>query len=94
MNDIKKLKEVVEKLHECGCSHLGSTLVHEEMDGQTVWKGTVEEFQLEGHPKADRAFAWSYDDNGMIRYVAVLKSGPVKSPREAVQLAILSGGQK
>jgi hypothetical protein len=31
--------------------------VKEEFNGQTVWEGTVHVFDLEGHPKATRAYA-------------------------------------
>jgi hypothetical protein len=31
----------------------------EVSEGQTVWEGVVHVFDLEGHPKATRAYAWS-----------------------------------
>ena len=36
--------------------------VHEVFNGQTVWHGDVEVFDLTGHPKAKRAYAWSHLD--------------------------------
>jgi hypothetical protein len=31
----------------------------EVFDGKTVWEGVVHVFDLEGHPKATGAYAWS-----------------------------------
>ena len=76
------------------CRHMGTSLVHEMMDGETDGKGEVETFALEGHPKAAEAFAWGWDDDGEIRYIAVLNVPPIVSPREAVQAAIASGRQR
>ena len=36
--------------------------VHEVFRGETVWQGDVEVFDLTGHPKAKRAYAWSHLD--------------------------------
>lgn len=35
--------------------------VREMHNGQTVWDGIVEVFDLTGHPKANRIYAWSHD---------------------------------
>ena len=32
--------------------------VKETFQGQIVWEGTIHVFDLEGHPKATRAYAW------------------------------------
>jgi hypothetical protein len=34
--------------------------VHETFQGQTVWAGEVEVFDLVGHPKAKRCYAWAH----------------------------------
>lgn len=85
------LKHAVEAMHACGAVRLTSGIVHEMMDGQTVWKGTVDTFELFGHPKASKAYAWAWkDDSGETRYMAVLNLPPVNSPREAVQATLAS----
>ncbi len=64
-----------------------------EMRGeQLVWQGTVHVFDLEGHPKASRAYAWSdaMDDSPKRRFIAVLGISPVNGPREAVRAAIVA----
>lgn len=40
-------------------------------------KGTVEVFDLIGHPKAKRAYAWSYRDGDQHKTIAVLAIPPV-----------------
>ena len=92
---LTNLTEAVAALHGCHCTHSGTAQVHEMMNGRTVWKGEVEKFTLDGHPKASVAYAWSYeDDDGETRYVAVLELPPIISPRHAVQAAIASGQLK
>ncbi|MBX7210823.1 MAG: hypothetical protein K1X78_21125 [Verrucomicrobiaceae bacterium] len=92
---LESLTRAVEAMHNCKAQHASAGLVHEMMDGKTVWKGNVEIFTLSGHPKADKAFAWAYrDENGEVEYLAVLSVPPINSPREAVQAAIASGAQK
>jgi hypothetical protein len=58
---------------------------------QTVWEGVVHVFELEGHPKATRAYAWSSPIEGSTkrRFFAVLHIPPVTSPVEAVRAAIV-----
>jgi hypothetical protein len=48
-------------------------------------------FDLIGHPTATRAYAWSHATEGTRRrFVAVLHSGPIDSPQNAVKAAIVS----
>jgi hypothetical protein len=71
--------------------------VHEVFRGQTVWKGEVEVFDLQGHPKAKRAYGWSHpegpDDKGE-RFVTVLEIPPVTSPETAVKVSIVSDSKR
>jgi len=67
--------------------------VHEKFNGQTIWRGEVEVFDLTGHPKAKRAYGWSHPeapDNKGERFVAVLEIPPVTSPETAVKASIVS----
>jgi len=87
---------VIHQLHGCDSKHVETVPVHEVFRGKTVWQGDVEVFDLIGHPKAKRCFAWSHmegpDDTGE-RFVAVLEIPPVESPETAVRAAILSDEQ-
>jgi hypothetical protein len=60
--------------------------------GQTVWDGIVEVFDLVGHPTALRVYAWAHDTddpNNPRRHVTVLHSHPIKSAEDAVRAAIV-----
>ena len=89
---IDRLQVAVSQLHNCGAVYRATVPVHEQFKGQTVWKGEVEVFDLNGHPKAKRACAWSHregpDDQGE-RFVAVLEIQPVDSAQRAVQVQIV-----
>ncbi|MDQ6701903.1 MAG: hypothetical protein M3Z96_01750 [Pseudomonadota bacterium] len=66
--------------------------VCETFKGWKVWEGVVHVFELEGHPKATRAYAWSSPIEGSAkrRFFAVLHMGPIKSPLDAVRAAIVA----
>jgi len=90
---LERLKLAVEHLHKCGAIHLNSVPVHEIFRGKTVWKGYVEVFDLTGHSKAKRAYAWSHcdgNDDQDERFVAVLEIPPVESAQTAVKVAIVA----
>ena len=61
------------------------------IEGATVWEGVVHVFDLEGHPKATRAYAWSSPIEGSTkrRFFAVLGIPPIMSPLDAVRAAIV-----
>ncbi|MGH7984342.1 MAG: hypothetical protein ACREFF_14545 [Candidatus Udaeobacter sp.] len=87
---IDKLREAVETMHECKARHVGSDPVIELFRGEVAWDGVVETFNLEGHPKAKRCYAWSFVENGEPQYTTVLEIPPVDSPQSAVKVAIAS----
>lgn len=73
-----------------------SVPVEETFQGQTVWNGIVQVFELIGHPTAKKCYAWSYivDDSGKRKFVAVLHQKPVDSPEAAVKAFIVSECKK
>lgn len=86
---IKAIQEAITALHGCDSRHVESVPVHEVFQGQTAWQGTVDVFDLIGHAKAKRAYAWQYQDGpDEIKTVAVLEIPPVDSPESAVKVAI------
>ncbi len=84
-------------MHGAGATWRETVPVHEMFRGQTAWRGEVEVFDLTGHPKAKRAYAWSHqegkNDQGE-RFVAVLEIPPVDSAKTAVQASILADAKK
>lgn len=89
MSYIEELQSVIRKLHGVESRHVESVAVKEEFQGKTVWEGIVEVFELVGHPKASRLYAWSHDANGAKkRHVTVLHLTPIDSPQAAVRASI------
>ena len=91
---IDNLQAVIGKMHGCGSTHVESVPVHEVFRGQTVWQGIIEVFDLIGHPKAKRGYAWGFQDGKETRFIAVLEIPPVDSPQTALRAAIVSKAQK
>jgi hypothetical protein len=91
---IQALRDAIVHTHGCASRFVRSEPVKEEFEGKTVWEGSVEVFDLSGHPTARQCYAWGFhDDAGKWQYVAVLQVPPVDSPQKAVQAYILSRGK-
>jgi hypothetical protein len=88
----EQLKQAVETQHGVTATLAQSVPVRETFEDQPVWKGIVHVFELEGHPIATCAYAWSSPIEGSTkrRFFAVLRIGPVKSPADAVRVAIMA----
>src|ERR1035441_8107530 len=97
MTHIDELRDVIHSLHKATAAHVESVPVKEMHKGKTVWDGVVEVFDLVGHPKANRVYAWAHNasaDDGietkrLRRQIAVLHVPPVVSPETAVRAAII-----
>jgi len=89
---IEELQSVFLKLHGVDASYVESVPVEEVFQGETVWQGDVEVFDLKGHPKATRGYGWGYvtSESGGRRYFTILELPPVDSPQTAVKAAIMS----
>jgi hypothetical protein len=87
---IAELQDVIRRLHGVESKHVESVPVKEIFQGQMVWEGIVEVFELHGHPKAPKLYAWSHDtDSPKKRHVTVLHVAPITSAVEAVRAAIV-----
>lgn len=86
------LQRAVEGMHFCRATLAQSVPVREKFRGKIVWDGVVHIFDLEGHPEAKRAYAWSSPIEGSEkrRIAAVLQLGAIKSPLDAVRAAIVA----
>ena len=93
MNYIEELKDVIRKLHGAESTHVETVPIRETHQGQTVWEGEVEVFDLHDHPQTSRVYAWAHDTDDAERprrHVTVLHIPPATSPRKAVQASIVS----
>ena len=91
-DDPSDLQGAVESMHSCHAVLAQTVPVRETFQGQPVWEGVVHVFDLEGHPNATRAYAWSSPIEGSERrrFFAVLQLGAIKSPVDAVRAAIVA----
>ena len=97
MNYIEELRDVIRRLHGAETTHVESVPVKETFQGKTVWEGIVEVFDLHGHPKATRVYAWAHetdDPQKPVRHVTVLHLHPIKSAQDAVRAVILQDARK
>jgi hypothetical protein len=91
MTYVDELKEAIRRAQGCEAEHVASVPVREEFQGQTIWEGLVEVFDLRGHPRAARCFAWAHAERTeqQPRYIAILAVPPIDSPQVAVKAALL-----
>ena len=89
---IQRIQKAIEQKEKCRATHVHSTPVIEKHEGETVWGGVVETFDLDGHTTAKRAYAWERhkDERGDAEYTVVLGLPPVNSPNDAVKAAIMA----
>jgi hypothetical protein len=72
MSNIAELRDIIHRLHGAEATHRESVSVKEVFNGETVWEGIVEVFDLIGHPKASTAYVWTNDPT---HHVTVLHLG-------------------
>lgn len=87
-----QLRQAVESQHGGRATFAQTVPVRETVHGQPVWEGVVHVFDLEDHPTATRAYAWSsaIDGRDKRRVYAVLGIGAIKTPLDAVRAAIVA----
>jgi hypothetical protein len=87
---IEELRGIIKNLHGVDSRHVESVPVKEVFQGKTVWEGVVEVFELIGHPRAHRAYAWAHDgERPRESSVAVLHIAPITSAAAAVRAALI-----
>jgi len=92
---IPALQDAIRHLHGVESTWLESVEVDETFDGAQVWKGEVQVFELVGHPKASRCYAWSEASTGnKRRFFAALHVPPVDSAAAAVRGSIVADARK
>lgn len=92
MTYIEELRAVIKRLHGVESRHIESVPVKEVFRGQTIWEGIVEVFEIRGHPKTNKIFAWSHHTDNPEkpkRHVTVLALDPVVTPVDAVRAALI-----
>ena len=85
---IANLQWAIETKHKCKARHVEDNLVIELYRGDGAWDGAVAVFDLTGHPRATRCYAWYYDDKGEPQFMSALEIPPVDSAETAVKIAV------
>lgn len=91
MTEKREIRKAFRELHACEAVYHRTVPIAEVFQGREIWKGDVMVFDLLGHPKAKRGYAWAYPKEGGGKdIVTVLELPPVVSPETAVKVAIAS----
>ena len=89
MSEIDEIRNAIRRMHLVEATHVKSVPVKEIFQGEIVWDGAVEIFDLKGHV-AKQLYAWADRlENGKIRFVTVLQLDPIDSSQAAVRAAIV-----
>ena len=85
------LQEAIKNMHGVASTWIESAPVHETFNGETVWNGEVQVYELTGHLEARRCYAWSHTTKGTRRrFYAMLGVGAVTDAVTAVRAAIVA----
>jgi hypothetical protein len=79
--DLKQLQEAVQQFHACQARHVQSVPVAHMAAPDAHRNWTVEVFDLTGHTRAARCFAWEDASGKLVTWLAI---EPVQSPIDAV----------
>ncbi len=92
----KELEKAILELHGYNSKGVESVPVKEVFEGETVWAGVVEVFDLLNHPTAKRVYVWSHEIEGSKKrkFYTVLHQGKIDSPEKAVRAAIIQDYKK
>ena len=91
--EVEVLRQVISNVHGCESRHVESIHVLETYQGQTVWDGQVQVFDLCEPYVGRKCFAWGCVDEHprkQRRYVTVLEAPTVRSASEAVRASLIS----
>ena len=87
------LQQVIRNVHGCESRYLESIHVLEKFEGEIVWNGTVEIFELSDPFDGRKCFAWGCVEERprkQRRYVTVLEAPNVTSAEQAVRASLTS----
>lgn len=97
ISDVIRILQCAVEMQHGGRARFHSVVpIDERHDGKPVWQGEVHIFDLEGHPKANRAYAWfsPIDGSTKRRFYVVLGVPPIFTAVDAVRAAIVADHRK
>lgn len=95
MEYIEAIQDAIKKGYNCTAKHTKTVPVHLKHEGETVWDGEVEVFNITGHEKAKQCYGWGFEkEKGRTEFVTVLELPPVSSPETAVKAYLVNRFKK
>jgi len=86
-----ELLEAIERRANCKAAYYQTQPVRIVEETKILWKGKVEIYKLAGHPQAQLAFGWGYQNaQKKVEYVTVIGVPPLDNPVSAVKAFLAS----
>jgi hypothetical protein len=82
-------KREILAVHGATARHLETVRIRKVIGKVAWWDGDVEVYEITGHPKATRCYAWTMKEMGTLKTTTVLEIPPVDSPQAAVSSVIV-----
>jgi hypothetical protein len=70
--------------------HITSTAVIEVFEGDLIWEGVVETFEVACNPDIKRCYGFTYREDETLQYVTIAETDEVNSPKLAVKAFVTS----
>ena len=89
---LQALRRAIWNIHGSHAVHVGTVAVKKTANGGILWEGPIEVFDLVGHARAKRSYAWGFprDPAGEpLNIFTVLEVPPVDSPQAAVGASLV-----
>lgn len=83
---IARVQVALMQLHDCGALWRETVPITEVFQGKIIWQGDVEVFDLNGHPKAKRAYGWTFGEPE--EFITILELPPVTDAESAAKVGI------
>ena len=90
---ILSIKCAVEKNIGGMARHVTSTVVIEVFEGDLMWEGVVETFEVACNPNVKRCYGFTYRQDDSLGYATIPETDEVNSPKMAVKAFIASRTQ-
>jgi hypothetical protein len=87
---IEQLARGIREQHAVQPTFFSTEEVVLKRDGQVFWRGVVWVYDIVGHERATRAYAWTYPDGEVERAIAVLGVPPIDSATKAAEAALVA----
>lgn len=85
---IARLKHAITTQHHCRAEQASSKIIVARRPDGTVRRGTVDVFDISGHPEATRAYGWFEDESPIAGCRTMLQILPITSAQLAVRAAL------